>query len=215
MGNKIKIKLIILCALFLATSAFVYSQNKTYVTEKKSLHKDYFTTIPGYKLLNNKELSEDHLNMLKLDDYLFADYGKRNAQVNLYIGYYYSAKKAYASHSPLICYPSQGWEINNKATTHSLRVGSHTVNYEEIITSFGEHKELVLYWYQSHLQTNTQVYKNKIAMGYNKLVNKDEQHGFVRVSVPIADSTYEEAKTIATEFIETFYPQFIDFIKES
>ncbi len=48
-------------------------------------------------------------------------------------------------------------------------------------------------------------------MGYNKLMNNDEQHGFVRVAIPLTTS-YEESKTIATDFIKVFYPPFLDYI---
>jgi EpsI family protein len=148
-----------------------------------------------------------------LDDYTFTDYKGANGTVNLYIGYYYTADKAYASHDPMVCYPSQGWKIDEQPVKHSLGVGPNRINYEEIITSNGPQKELVLYWLQSHLLTNTQVYMNKIDMAYNKLTKNDEQHAFVRVSVPIADTTYEKAKKSAADFIQTFYPNFIEFIK--
>ena len=150
--------------------------------------------------------------MLKLDDYVYTDYDGPNGRVNLYIGYYYTASKAYASHSPLVCYPSQGWEITREPTTHSLIVGPHSINYEEIVASLGEEKELVLFWYQSYLRTNSQIYQNKIDMGYNKLINNDEQHAFVRVSVPFKMAANKNMKKTALSFMKAFYPQFAEFI---
>ncbi len=136
-----------------------------------------------------------------------------NGRVNLYIGYYYTANKAYASHSPMVCYPSQGWQIDNKPTRKTLSIGQNVIHYEEIVTSLGEQKELVLYWYQSGERSNTQIYKNKIDMGVNKLLNNSEEHAFVRVSLPLAEnSTYAENEKTATNFIKAFYPQFLKFI---
>lgn len=169
--------------------------------------------LEGYKTDRTIDLAREHVTMLKLDDYIFVDYKGPMAHPNLYIGYYYTANKAYSAHSPLICYPSQGWKIDNKPHRDSLQIGSHTINYEEIITSLGERKELVIYWYQAGLQTNTQIYKNKIDMGYNKLMNNNEQHGFVRVAIPL-NSTYEESKTSAIDFIKAFYPPFIQYISQ-
>ena len=156
-------------------------------------------------------MAEDAVAMLKLDDYLFADYKGPLGIVNLYIGYYYTANKAYAAHSPLICYPSQGWKIDSNPKKAFLQVDAQTIKYEEIITSSGDTKELVLFWYQAGLFTNTKIYMNKIDMGYNKLRHNSEQHGFVRVAVPIKN-TYEESKSSAINFIEAFYPQFINYI---
>lgn len=95
---------------------------------------------------------------------------------------------------------------------HILNVGTYQILYDEIITSLTNNRELVLYWYQAHHQTNTQIVKNKIDMGYNKLMNNGEQHAFVRVSVPLTDIEYGQAKKRATDFIATFYPIFIDFV---
>lgn len=159
------------------------------------------------------DLPSDAVKMLKLDDYLFANYQGPLGNVNLYIGYYYSANKAYAAHSPLVCYPSQGWKIDDKPKRFTLQVGPKTIEYEEITTSLEGNKELVLYWYQAGSFTNTQIYKNKIDMGYNKLMYNSEQNGFVRVAIPI-NTSYEKTQQIAKSFIEAFYPQFIQYISQ-
>ena len=175
---------------------------------------DYFADIAGYTTLRNIPLEESAFAMLDLDDYVFADYAGKDGKVNLYIGYYYSANKAYSAHSPMICYPSQGWEINQQPVRHSLNVGPHIIQYEEIITSLGTTKELVLYWYQAYQQTNIQVYKNKLDMGYNKLMHNNEQHAFVRVSVPFSDLTSDKAHQSAIDFMQVFYPQFLRYIED-
>ena len=75
--------------------------------------------------------------------------------------------------------------------------------------------ELVLYWYQAGPFTTTQNYRNKINMGYNKLVHHNEQHGFVRVSVPFtAGESREAARKTAVDFIEAFYPHFVRYISD-
>ena len=213
MGRKIEKKIIVLIVLFLITSIFVSITNKQVITKDKPLLKNYFKQVDGYKTLRNIQLSEEHTNMLNLDDYLYADYKGNDGTINLYIGYYYTAKKAYASHSPLICYPSQGWEVIEKPRRQTLDIGNNSINFEEIITGYGNEKELVLYWWQSYLQTNTQIYKNKVDMGYNKFMYKTEEHAFVRVSVPLTNSTYDVLEKAAIDFIKVFYPQFIDFIR--
>ena len=213
MGNRIEIKLVVLIGVFLITCIFIYNKKETPKLNKPAL-KQHFQSINNYKTIRHIELEDNALKMLKLDDYIYADYEGPNGKINLYIGYYYTANKAYASHSPLICYPSQGWEIKKKPTTHTLKVGPYTIHYEEIITSLGEETELVIYWYQSHLLTNTQIYQNKIDMGYNKVLNNGEQHAFVRISVPLASTSSKNVEQVATAFINAFYPQFVDFINK-
>ena len=50
-------------------------------------------------------------------------------------------------------------------------------------------------------------------MGYNKLTKNDEQHGFVRVSIPFSGTSYADAKKSALDFTKAFYPRFIEFMK--
>jgi len=214
LGKKIEIKLSVLCILFLFTCAFIYWPTAPRKTTKKTDIGHYLEHIDGYKKLRRIDLEDDHVQMLKLDDYAYHDYQGGLGKVNLYIGYYYTANKAYASHSPLICYPSQGWKIDKQPVLSSLEVGKHKINFEEVITSYGKQKELVLYWYQAHQYTNTQVYKNKIDMAINKIKHNDEQHGFVRVSTSLTDSSYDESKERVIDFIQAFYPKFIAFIDE-
>jgi len=214
LGNKIEIKLSVLSILFLFTCAFIYWPTAPTKTTKKTDIGHYLEHIDGFKTLRRIDLGDSAFQMLKLDDYAYYDYQRDLGRVNLYIGYYYTASKAYASHSPLICYPSQGWKIDKQPVLSSLEVGKHKINFEEVITSYGKQQELVLYWYQTHQYTNTQVYKNKIDMAINKIKHNDGQHGFVRVSTSLTDSSYDEAKMRAVDFIQAFYPKFIAFIDE-
>lgn len=214
MADNINIKLTVIIGILIVTCCFVYGYSQPPAVEKKALLADYVTDVEGYNIIAPIVLTDSHEKMLKLDDYLFADYTGGDKVVNLYIGYYYTASKASAAHSPLICYPSQGWKVEAEPIRSTISAGPHTIHYEEIVTSNGNDTELVLYWYQAGLFTNTQIYRNKISMGYNKLVHQDEQHGFVRVSVPFTvGESRETVKKTATDFIAAFYPKFTDFIR--
>ena len=214
MGIKIEVKLLTLALLFLLASIGVYGwKTKNLKTTSKKSLRDVFQHIEGYTLKRNLTLQQEQLKMLKLDDYTYSDYSAAfNSTVNLYIGYYYSANKAYAAHSPTICYPSQGWRIDSPPITDTLNVGSRNINYQEITTSFGDQKELVLYWYQARLYTNTHIIMNKIDVGRNNLAYKDQLHGFVRIAVPFSNTGYTETKEQAVKFIQSFYPKLIDYL---
>ena len=174
----------------------------------------YFDKIEGYEKLRCIKLDENASEMLDLDDYLFCDYQNSEALINLFIGYYYTADKAYASHSPLVCYPSQGWKIDQQPTKHDLKINGYSIHLEEITTSYGKKKELVMYWYQTHQYTNTEIFKNKIDMAVSKFKHNDEQHAFIRISTPLGEASYQNAKKRTVAFIKAFYPKFISFINE-
>lgn len=204
-------KLVVLNILFLFTSLFVYSQSATENVQKISIN-EYFKNVEGYEVIRHVKMAEDVLTLLNLDDYLYTDYMGPKGKITLYIGYYYTAAKASAAHSPLICYPSQGWKIEKQIPDLTVAVPPSVIHYNEIVTSLSNRKELVLYWFQAHHDTNTKAFKNKTNVAYNNLVNRGEQHAFVRVSVSLGEGSPNKAKQSAIDFIQVFYPQFISFI---
>ena len=206
-----KSRLLILSAVFLVTILFVYRPQEDVVQSKAPL-KQFLSAIPDYKVIRHIKLEQNAYDMLDLDDYFYADYQGPSGKVNLYVGYYYTSNKAYAAHSPLICYPSQGWVIDEQQPSTSMNVGPYSIKFDEITTSQGKIKELVIFWLQAYERTNTQIVMNKIDMGYNKLMNNGEQHGFVRVSVSLTNTTYKEAKQSAVDFIAAFYPHLIEYV---
>jgi EpsI family protein len=211
--NNINIKLIVIIGILLATSFFVYGYSQPPAGGRKALLADYVKDVDGYSIASAIALTDGHEKMLQLDDYLFANFTDGDNAVNLYIGYYDTASKAGAAHSPLICYPSQGWNVDTDPIRATLSAGPHTIHYQEIVTSNGIERDLVLYWYQAGLFTTTQNYRNKISMAYNKLVHHNEQHGFVRVSVPFTEGQSRAiARKTATDFIKAFYPRFVSYI---
>src|SRR5207247_7968227 len=55
-----------------------------------------------------------YLDVLKLTDYILADFIATNKHpVNFYVAYYASQRKGESAHSPRSCIPGDGWEINS------------------------------------------------------------------------------------------------------
>jgi EpsI family protein len=211
--QRIEVKLIVIICIFLVTIGLVYSYSKPAETIIKPSLVNHFGHVDGYRIVQKLALDEKAVGMLELDDYIYANYQRVNSIINLYIGYYFTADKAYSAHSPLICYPSQGWEIVQGPSPLEIKVSPYPIHCDLIVTSYGDKSEIVLYWYQAGQYTNTKVYQNKIDLGYNKLLKNDEQHGFIRISVPIQGTSLETARNNAIDFIRAFYPTFIEYIQ--
>ena len=204
--------MILVNGLLLVTSILAWGFDVALPQKEKPEIQGYLTRIDGYEVVRNIQLLPNAYEMLKLDDYFYADFAGPGGSVNLYIGYYYSPNKAYAAHSPLICYPAQGWRVARQPVRGSMSVVGHRVSYEAIVAESGREKELVLYWYQARLYTNTKGYRNKISMAVNRLMHKDDQHAFVRVSAPFGDDTEDAVQERIVRFIDAFYPSFLQFI---
>ena len=213
MGKK-KIRHIIVVITLLALACFgVYFKSDKSVAAKQVSRQSVLQNIQGYTFLGQEPIEENIISVLELDDYTNATYRKDGHTIGLYIGYYFLQEKVSAPHSPLVCLPGSGWQLGIQKKSHLL-VDSHDINYEQFIARKGSQKSLVMYWFQAHEKTSPGVFKNKINATINLLTGKKEEHAFVRVTIPLAGMTQDEARDIGEDFTKQFYPVFLDYIND-
>jgi EpsI family protein len=213
-GNGKEKQLISLIGLLLLTAILVYwSTNTVKVTKSVSLQA-VLGPVKGYNVLQASPLDDHVISFLELDDYTQTRYEKDGRAIDLYIGYYFSLDKISAAHSPLVCFPGQGWAVSQPAE-YRLTVNKNEIHYAEIIASMQERQELVMYWYQAHEKTVPEAYKNKLNALLNKLSGKKQEHAFIRISVPIGESGPEQARNIGKDFIAAFYPVFLTYVNST
>lgn len=215
MGNKKNKQIVTIIVMLAFVSVLVYwpfpdtDRNKS-----RSLHEALIQ--PGnYLVANQSVLSEVTVNTLELDDYVQNRYIKPGeSEVELYIGYYFSLAKLSSAHSPLVCFPGQGWELS-ETRTNMIEAGGHPVHYMEMTAGLEDHKMLVMYWFQAGEKTAVKIYRNKINALINKLTGNSEDHAFVRVSVPLTHDDIEDARAAGRDFIQSFYPAFFKYVNGS
>ena len=217
MGSKTQTRLIVLGLLLAATALLVHMGQGSAVTTTKSRNlQTVFGPVPGYTIAYQSPLAEDIYRFLDLDDYTSVGYAQEGvaAPVGLYIGYYFSLDKVSAAHSPLVCFPGQGWTLD-QPKKRRLDIGGHVINLEEMVVRLENRQELILYWYQAGENTAPEVYRNKFNAVLNKMNGRSQEHAFVRVSVPFTGDTADQARAAGEQFIAAFYPVFLDYIKGS
>lgn len=125
-------------------------------------------------------------------------------QIDLYIGYYGTAKGGRTGHNPYACLPGAGWGIIESYKVRLMpegHKGGIDVNY--ILARKGETYEVLLHWYQtagdkvlsSGIQQNIQRFLGRIF--YNR-----NDGAFIRVSVFSRDRSIEESKLLVKSFSE-------------
>lgn len=211
MGNKKNKHIIIVIALLSLASFGVYYSPGKAVTSKTISLQLFLQNIPDYTFLKHEPLEKNITSMLDLDDYGNINYRKDGHLIGLYIGYYYSIRKIAAVHDPLVCFPGGGWQVDAPKPTRFL-YGEHKINYNQFVARNERHRLLVMYWYQAHELTTTNVYKNRFNAIRNMINTKNQEHALVRLTVPLADLTQKEAIQVGEDFIEQFYPVFLDYI---
>lgn len=214
MGSKREKQAIILIVLLAITVFLVYRTPDSIVATKSRDLKAMFGPVAGYGITYQSPLEEQVYRFLDLDDYISIGYEKGGVPVGLYIGYYFTPDKVSAAHSPLVCFPGQGWAID-QPVIHRLEVKGHIIHYAEMVARLQERQELIMYWYQAGESTAPEVYKNKINAMINKFTGKNQEHAFVRVSVPFSHANVEQARITGKEFIEAFYPVFLSYINDT
>lgn len=142
---------------------------------------------------------------LNADKHVYRHYRDDDGkQIDLYIGYYGTAKGGRTGHNPYACLPGAGWGII-EANQGSLKTNNYPngvpINY--VLARKGETYESVLHWYQSAgdkvlstgIQQNIQRFVGRVF--YNR-----NDGAFVRVSVFTNQKGLEEANLLAKSFAE-------------
>ena len=82
-----------------------------------------------------------------------------------------------------------------------------------MIVTRGENRQMVIYWFQSYDHSNADTFSQKLTSLYNRILHRKEDNAFVRITVGLDGKTEAEGTEIALNFIKTFYPQFLLYIK--
>jgi EpsI family protein len=168
--------------------------------ERKAL-KDFPQTIGAWQRTGTDQILDDEtLKVLKASDYLLRDFRKPQGPVaNLYVGYYATQRTGATYHSPLNCLPGSGWQLSEPGkATIGLPDGSSFVANKYVIEN-GEHKSLMIYWYQGRGRNVASEYWGKVYTVFDSVRLRRSNGAMVRVTVPVRGSV-EDAEKAAIEF---------------
>ncbi len=214
MGNAKNKQLIFLVVILLVTSLLIY-RNKDHLVAGKSIPlTEVLQLVEGYDALETVPAADWLVELLELDDTTQIKYEKNGTVLDLYVGYYFSIEKLSAAHSPLVCMPGQGWQLN-KLVEKTALLSNHELNYAEVVAGHGEEQMLVMYWFQAYDKTSPNMSLNIYNALFNVFERKPSEHSFIRVLVPIKNMDKERAHSIGMEFITAFYPVFLSYVKDT
>jgi EpsI family protein len=211
MGLAHRRKVVSLVVLFSLTSILVYFTRASRAVNKETPLAQALSSIKGWTPGKNVKLDSRIVQMLQLDDYVNRAYVNGNDTVLLYVGYNFSAQKLGKIHSPLVCFPSQGWTIIGKEERAITVEGNH-IDLMSMILRRGQERDLVLYWFQAFDTTSRGTFLQKVYAFWAGFVHSREDNAFVRVWVPDNKNTLEEALTTGITFIQAFYPVFLEYV---
>lgn len=159
-------------------------------------------------------LSEQVLEVLRVDDYTTRSYSRSGGVVGFYVGYHATQRQGASIHSPLNCLPGAGWvpvDQGRMALTVENGPGGppRSIEVNRVIIQKGVDRQLVLYWYQSHGRVVASEYWGKVYSVIDAIRWNRTDAALVRVIAPIADDgavAIEQAEQRATDFTRVMFP---------
>lgn len=155
------------------------------------------------------------LDILRVDDYVLRTYGDgQNLPVELYIGYYQSQRQGATYHSPKNCLPGSGWTFLSTGTlpVQVDRLTTAPVAINKFVIQKGQDKQLVLYWYQDRGRVITSEYWAKLYMIWDAIWRNRTDGAFVRITVPFAGDSEEQALQQGRAFTEKIFPLLAEYL---
>lgn len=137
------------------------------------------------------------LSVLRASDYLMRDYSTNDRVANLYIGYYASQRDGATYHSPLNCLPGAGWTMSDPSRITITPEGRPAFVANKFMIQNGDHKELLIYWYQGRGRAVASEYWGKIYTVFDSVRLRRSDGAMVRVMIPVGKSEADAAQAAA------------------
>jgi EpsI family protein len=163
--------------------------------------------VGGERELLDKRIEE----ALDLDDYTHRPYTLDGQTVWLYVGYHLRGESIGAAHSPLVCYPGQGWRILDQEKME-LECRGLPLRLMRLTVVKDGREDVVLFWFQAHGRSTAGSFRQKVIAFRARTFYGRSDSAFVRVSVPVGADGRGAALATGLSFIEAFYPRFHQYV---
>ncbi len=164
-----------------------------------------------------RALDEQVEQVLKVDEYLLADYRRPPGEfVNFYIAYYESQRKGASPHSPRVCIPGGGWLITDLQRVEVPVEGLQApVPVNRVVVERRDRRQLVYYWFEQRGRRITNEYWMKWYLFRDSILRNRTDGALVRLTTPIhgedgdaaADRLLREFMTRVMPLVPQYVPQ--------
>ena len=166
-------------------------------------------TIGDWEGQDTAGLSVRSLDILKLDRFVKRRYTKGDTSIILYIGYWKAQSGEYqaAKHSPELCLPSNGWQIDRLGTYQLNLPGadSNSIYLKRIRGEYRDRSHLFYYWFFTGTRSYAEEWRALLNISLEKMFYGRSDGGIIELSVPLSGSlSKEDAEKKAQKEIEEF-----------
>lgn len=155
-------------------------------------------------------VDEDSLRTLKATDHLSLNYvDAGGAYVNTWIAYYDAQYSGAAAHSPQVCIPGGGWEIESiqpREIAVDSGAASSRLTINRLVIRHGNERSLVYYWFVEGGEPIADETWAKLRLLKNAILYNRRDGALIRFVTPIQGSYDAPADARLESFIRKFSP---------
>ncbi len=160
----------------------------------------------------DQQLDNQTMAVLRASDYLLRSYRAPDGRImNFYVGYFASQRDGATYHSPLNCLPGSGWTMKDPGVITITPEGRAPFVANRYVIQNGDHKELLIYWYQGRGRSVASEYWGKVYTVVDSVRLRRSDGAMVRITTPVHASeaaALEAAGQLAAQ-VSTILPEFI------
>lgn len=134
----------------------------------------------------DEQFNKETLAVLRASDYLLRNYrGADGRNVNFYVGYYASQRDGATYHSPLNCLPGSGWVMSEPGKITITPNARPAFVANKYLIQNGDHKELLVYWYQGRGRSVASEYWGKVYTVVDSVRMRRSDGAMVRITTSV------------------------------
>jgi EpsI family protein len=202
---------ILALALLLQAVAYYAVASRQEMTPPVTALSEFPRAYNGWKMEHEYPIEKEVQDVLRADDTLNRVYvnSRQTDSASLFVAFFKTQRHGQTPHSPKNCLPGSGWQpTEDGKISVSVPGRAAPIVVNKYVIERGEHRSLVLYWYQSHNRVIAGEFAAKLWLVADAIRYRRSDTALVRVIVPV-NKTDAVAEATALEFVAASYPEIV------
>jgi exosortase D (VPLPA-CTERM-specific) len=200
-----------LALVAVAALATQFTPERQLIKPERKEFLDFPLTVEGYRG-QRERLSSVELDVLKLDDYIYANYrDEGNRSINFYVAWHdIQGRGTVSTHSPRSCMPGGGWNITefDEKILEGMGPNGGPLPINRAVIKKGEQAQVVYYWFHQRGRTLTNEFAIKWFIFYDGMTRQRTDGGLVRFVAPMQPGeAIEDVDRRLAQFVATMTPR--------
>lgn len=205
------IAILLLCGavLVLYTGAFLPDEGAT------RGERMFPSRIEGFSA-EDVQYDQEVIGVLSADHVVYKRFLRNDsAPITLFVALYEGLEKTDFSHSPIVCFTGQGWNIERQTKEELLldEASQSRIRVNQLIQSKMGIRMITLFWYQCRRGVVDNRGIMKMALFYDSLFGRSGRNAFVRVTAIVPEKkSVEETAASLVDFVREMYPALTQYV---